>query len=239
MKKQESRIIPEKTNPKFLAQELKPYDYISAGLPGKAVLEIGCGDGYGALYLAKKAARVFAVDYEKEIIFRAKDKYPCANLEFLCMDATELGFKDESIDIICSFQCIEHIPEDKLHDYLAGIKRILKKTGKFYLSTLNLEHNMKSALTYEKNPAHCKEFKLAELERLLLQVFPNSRFMGLHLTLKHNLFQMLKKSGIMRSLPKSLNPVNKFYELVTTDDFEVNSKNLKRSIDFICICEKS
>lgn len=237
-KKTETRIVPEETPAKFLAEHLKAYEFAEDFVKGKKVLEVGCGDGYGSAYLAKAASEVVGVDYEKNVIVSAQRKYARRNLIFLCADATHLEFKDNSFDVVCSFQVIEHIPEDKLIHYLLEIRRVLKSDGAFYLSTLNLEHARKSALTYQKNSAHCKEFELESLKDLLSQAFDKVEILGLHLTLKHRLYLRLKKSGIFRFLPDARNPVSRFYNQVTTDDFEINNINLKKAIDFICICEK-
>lgn len=238
MKKIETRIIPEETNRKFYFEHLKPYEFMKDAAVGKKVLEIGCGDGYGSAYLAKIAKEVVSIDYEEDVILKAKTKYNIANLRFLNMDATNLQFEDSIFDIACSFQVIEHIPEEKLLDYLSEIKRVLKKGGTFYLSTLNLEHTMKSLLTYKKQPAHCKEFKLNELSDLLSKVFSGFEVYGLHLTAKHHFYLRLKKIGILNFLPAAINPVTRFYNQVITDDFVVTKDKLRKAIDFICVCNK-
>ena len=234
--KQETRIIPEETNPKFYAEHLKPYKFLENYAKGKKVLEIGCGDGYGSAYLAKVASEVVGIDYEADIILQAKDKYNAPNLRFIEMDATNLQFTDNLFDIACSFQVIEHIPEEKLIKYLSEVKRVLKKGGKFFLSTLNLNHTMKSLFTYTKNSAHCKEFRLEELKALLTSAFPTVEIYGLHLTLRHGLYQRLKKIGIFNFLPDKQNPVKRFYNKITTGDFIITPHNLQKAIDFICIC---
>ena len=239
MNKIETRIIPEETNAKFYAEHLMPYEFMRNDAVDKKILEVGCGDGYGSAYLAEVAAEVIGIDYEEAVVLRAQAKYKAPNLKFLSMDATNLQFKEYSFDIVCSFQVIEHIPEEKLLEYLSEIKRVLKKNGKLYLSTLNLEHTMKSPLTYKKNLAHCKEFTLPELKDLLSRVFSDIEIYGLHLTPKHRFYQRLKKIGIFNFLPDAVNPVAKFYHKATTDDFKITSINLEKAIDFICICRKN
>lgn len=236
--KQETRIIPEETAPKFLAQHLKPYEFLRQEAKDRTVLEIGCGDGYGSAYLAEAAEKVTGIDYEEVVIYQAQNKYKGANLKFVRMDAADLQFGDNSFDIICSFQVIEHIPEDAILQYLSEIKRVLKDDGKFYLSTLNVEHAVKSPLTYKKHPAHCKEFNRQELKDLLSQVFADVETYGLQLTPKHQFYQRLKKAGILNLLPGMLNPVNRFYQKVTTRDFKINSRTPQKAIDFICVCSK-
>lgn len=230
MNKPETRIIPEAVSPKFFAEHLKAYEFIKDSAKGKKVLEVGCGDGYGAAYLARVASEVTAVDYDQGVVAAALAKYGRANLKFLPMDAGALRFEDNSFDIVCSFQVIEHIPEAAIGRYLSEINRVLRPQGAFYLSTLNLEQAVKSPKTYEKNPAHCKEFVLAELKGLLLSEFASVEIYGLHLTPKHRFYQRLKKIGL---------PVKRFYESITTADFQVTSGNLRRCVSFICVCRKS
>jgi ubiquinone/menaquinone biosynthesis C-methylase UbiE len=234
----ETRIIPEEAPPKFYAEHLKAYEFARDFVKGKKVLEVGCGDGYGSAYLAKVAAEVTGMDYEKDVILRAKNKYSAKNLSFTDGDATRLQFADESFDAVCSFQVIEHIPEGQLLRYLLEIRRVLKNDGTFYLSTLNLEHSIKSPITYQKNPAHCKEFTLGELKELLGSAFSDVKIYGLHLTLRHSFYQRMKKIGIFRFLPNRVNPVIGFYSKVTTGDFKITANDLNKAIDFICVGKK-
>lgn len=236
--KEETRIIPEETAPKFLAQHLKPYEFLRQEAKGKTVLEIGCGDGYGSFYLAELAKEVIGIDYEDAVIYQAQNKYKRANLKFMRMDAANLQLADNSFDIVCSFQVIEHIPEDRLSRYLSEARRVLKDDGKFYLSTLNMEHVVKSPLTYKKHPAHCKEFNLEVLKGILSSVFSKVEIYGLQLTFKHRFYQRLKKIGIFNFTPKAINPVSRFYQKVTTKDFKISSRSITKAIDFICICSR-
>ncbi|MEW6101142.1 MAG: class I SAM-dependent methyltransferase [Candidatus Omnitrophota bacterium] len=235
-KKAESRVIPEETTPKFFAQNFKPYVFIGDFIKGKKVLEVGCGDGYGAHYLSGLAKTIIALDYEPEVVLQAKNKYKAKGLQFISMDAAELALKDALFEAVCSFQVIEHIPQEKLMKYLSEIKRVLKKGGRFYLSTLNLAHAMKSPRSYQKNPAHCQEFRLYRLKAFLAGVFRNVEVYGLHLSAKHNFIQRLKKIGIFNILPANLDPVKQFYARVSPDDFIVSGHNLEKASDFICIC---
>ena len=239
VEKYKKRVIPEETNARFFSQQLKAYEFARPGSSGKIVLDLGCGDGYGAAFLAKVAKEIIAIDYEEEIVLKARKKYNATNLKFVSMDVTNLGFKNESFDILCSFQVVEHIPEEKLTSYLSEIKRVLKNEGEFYISTLNLAKNIKSPSTYKKDRAHCKEFCFEEFKSLLEGAFTDVKIFGLFLTPKHEFYLRLKKIGIFNPLPPPLNPVRKFYDKVTTDDFQVLPIRKQKPIDFFAICKNS
>ncbi|MBF0532538.1 MAG: methyltransferase domain-containing protein [Candidatus Omnitrophica bacterium] len=239
MQKITGGIIPEAIDRKFYMQHLAPYDFIKPLIKGKRVLEIGCGDGYGAAYLAQTADQVIGVDFGEEVPAAARLKYPAANLTFEHMDALALGFGDNAFDAVCSFQVIEHIPEEQLTRYLSEIRRVLKAGGAAYISTLNLDHAMKSPLTYQKQAAHRKEFRYAELSDLLGGVFPGTRMYGLHSTLKQLFFHRLKRIGIFNFLPEKINPVKIFYQNMTTRDFQITAGRIRQASDFICVCFKN
>lgn len=236
--KVESRIIPESESRNLYIQNLKAYQFLNNNAKDKHVLDVGCGDGYGTAFLAQTAKSVIGIDYEERVIVSAQKKYIAGNLKYMHMDATRLRFKENEFDLVCSFQVIEHLPEDKIMLYLNELKRVLRVGGKLYLSTPNLDKMMKNPRTYNKNPAHCKEFKLEELRELLTRVFLDFDIFGLHPSPKYLFFLTLKKGGIFKSLSGNINPVTRFYNNIELSDFKIDKLNLKKSLDFICVCRK-
>jgi hypothetical protein len=97
---------------------------------------------------------------------------------------------------------------------------------------------MKDPYTYEKNPAHRKEFRFEELRDILSIVFDDFDIYGLHPALRHLFYLILKKSGIFKPLPDPLNPVARFYKNIGLEDFRVKDSDLKNASDFICVCKK-
>ena len=72
------------------AEHIARYMFIG-NVQGKRVLDVGCGVGYGADYLAKKgAAEVVGVDYSDEALTYAKEHYIAPNLAFFKDDAQKL-----------------------------------------------------------------------------------------------------------------------------------------------------
>ena len=229
-------LIPEHNDAKFVSQHLSAYAYLRRWAAGKRVMEIGFGEGYGANYLAEVASEVIAFDVTPGNIPRAKEKYTKPNLQFRLSDGVCYDVPDASIDLLGSFQVIEHIPERHIPTYLKELRRVLKPDGFACITTLNLDNAMKPGEPYEKLRFHEKEFTGPELEQLLKQHFPAVEMNGLYLSPKHHLFQRLKKWGLLRWGPPSLNPVARFYENVTVDHFTVRRGVKPYALDLIAVC---
>ena len=232
-------MVPEHHDAKFVAQHLAAYHYVRRWTAGKRVLEVGFGEGYGADYLAQVADEVVALDVTEGNIPRAQERYPRPNLQFQLIQDGRFDAADASFDLVSSFQVIEHIPEPMIPEYLREICRVLKPDGIACISTLNLDNAMKPGKPYTKLCYHEKEFTGPELDRLLRQFFPSVEMLGLYLTPAHRLFQRLKKWGMARLGPSTLNPVARFYSDVTVDDFRVRPGVNRAALDLIAICRKT
>jgi len=129
------------------------------------ILDLGCGLGWGGSFLSPKGY-VIGLDIDKEAIREAKRRYASnSNVEFICADATNLPFRDKSLDTVVSIENIEHIKDQE--KYIQTVYRVLKKDGILVLSTPNrLDPHMKleKALgIYQPNPYHTHEFSPKEL----------------------------------------------------------------------------
>ena len=234
-----SGILPEETHPKFLARHFSAYHFALPHVKDKDVLEIGFGDGYGANFLADSARSVKAVDVLEKNVALAANKYKRNKLEFKKTDTAYSEFADNTFDAVVSFQVIEHIPENEIAGYLESIKRVLKKGGVAFISTLNLAKNKKPNRPYAKNPFHIKEFIFEDLNVVIKSVFSDYEIQGLFYTKRLNFFERLKKLGIFKHVPRPLNIVDKFYKNITVNDFVWKKENLSECIDFMVICRKN
>jgi len=140
--------------------------YLTAGhlAGGKHVLDVACGEGYGADYLARFAERVCGVDIDAQAVKQARARYRRKNLFFEQGSAEKLPFADAAFDMATSFETIEHLPPGKQEPFLEEVLRILKPGGFLLISTPNKQRTEKFP---EKNPYHLKEFYLDEFTSLL------------------------------------------------------------------------
>ncbi|WP_430409048.1 class I SAM-dependent methyltransferase [Kordia sp.] len=140
---------------------LKAYHLVAPFIHGN-VLEIGCGEGYGVELLYKNAAALTLIDKSPYTAETIKEKYPKATIiQERIPPLTQL--KDNSFDVIVSFQVIEHIKDATL--YLEEIRRVLKPSGKAYISTPN------ALKTIARNPWHYKEYTFENLSNLFEKTF--------------------------------------------------------------------
>ena len=108
-------------------------------ITGKKILDVGCGNGDFANYLALNYnADITAVDFSTESIKIAnlkKEKFKAATNTFMVADAKALPFADGVFDYAVSCECLEHVPDpQKMIDELY---RVVKKNGVVILTTEN------------------------------------------------------------------------------------------------------
>ena len=135
------------------------------------VLEIGCGDGYGAELLSGSGADVVALDVDLNSISFAKRKYKKSNLSFEWYDGTTIDYADHTFDVIVSFQVVEHVADVKR--YLENIKRVLKPGGVFIITTPNRTYRLTPSQE-PWNEFHLREYDLRSLKKEFDTVFPET-----------------------------------------------------------------
>jgi ubiquinone/menaquinone biosynthesis C-methylase UbiE len=108
--------------------------YIKRFTKNIKLLDLGCGEGSGLVYLNKSGYKhTFGVEVSPERLRRAHKKLPTTtNLKKLMVNEN-LPFKNELFDVIVSLVVIEHT-ENPLK-YLSEIKRVLKKNGHVIISS--------------------------------------------------------------------------------------------------------
>lgn len=135
---------------------------------GKRVLDAACGEGYGSFLLANAAAAVTGIDVSMDAITHAGARYARPNLAFAAGSVTRLPLPPASIDLIVSFETIEHLPEQR--EMLAEFRRVLTDDGVLVISSPNRPvYNEGGGL---ENHYHVRELDRAELCDLLSPAFP-------------------------------------------------------------------
>ena len=142
---------------------------------GRRVLDAACGEGYGSALLAEVAATVVGVDIDSEVVAHATARYARpGRLAFEAASVTRLPLADGSVDIVVSFETIEHLTAEDQGPMLAEFARVLAPAGFLILSSPNrIEYS--EARGYA-NPFHLKELDGEELASLLRPTFSAQRW---------------------------------------------------------------
>ena len=141
---------------------------------GKRVLDIASGEGYGSALLAQNAASVVGVDIAPDAVAHATTKYQADNLEYRLGSCAAIPLADHSVDVVVSFETIEHHYE---HDAMMHeIKRVLIPGGLLVISSPDkLEYSDRPSYN---NPFHVKELYRGEFTSLLEAYFKHHYIAG-------------------------------------------------------------
>jgi len=172
--------------------------------PG-SILEIGCGEGYGADYLVKSGNEVVATDFDPQALSYAGSKYP--EVRFCAAHGTKLPFLSDTFDFALSFQVIEHIKDDNA--FLKEVFRVLKPAGVFFLTTPNRRLRL---LPFQKpwNTCHVREYSDIGLKKLFYHNSFDVQMSGVStkpefLTMEINRVKQSPAKLILKSLYSTLN----------------------------------
>jgi SAM-dependent methyltransferase len=151
------------------------YCVVLPAAAGKRVLDAACGEGYGSMLLYGVAASVIGVDIDPIAIGHAKSRYADrTNLRFVQGSCTALPLADASVDLVISFETIEHLAEQEA--MLAEFRRVLVRDGVLMISSPNKA--VYSGETGYANHFHVRELTREELNALLASGFPQQAWYG-------------------------------------------------------------
>jgi O-antigen biosynthesis protein len=160
------RLLPERQQGELVhAEHLARYRFAAALAPGRGVLDVACGEGYGTAMLAEAGADAVAgVDIDQETVEHARRRY---GLEFRRADIAELPFADASFELAVCFETIEHVPDgDRV---LAELRRVLTDDGLLVVSTPNASEYLIGT------EFHAREYEADEFVALLHRHFEDVR----------------------------------------------------------------
>jgi SAM-dependent methyltransferase len=232
------RIVPDEVEPGVVALHLKRYEFCEPRCAGRAVLDAGCGVGYGSAFLGRTAQRVLGVDLSPEAIAYAQGRYRSENVEFEVMDLAALELPDASFDVVCAFETIEHVPDRDavLHE----LARVLRQDGALLVSTPQVRQTTESPA----NPFHYVEYARADFEALLRRHFGEVELYGQRRlqTRRHRLAQQLDAFGLRRRSPllrrASVLLGTAPITAVTTDGIVIDQEQLDRASELVAACTR-
>lgn len=140
---------------KFVAKMLKRSD---------SVLEVGSGSGIGSMFLSQHCKHVTGIDVKTTEVEEAKGINIRENVDFIAQDLFELTL-EKKFDVVVSLDVIEHLSEQKAHQFLGAQTSHLADAGMLIVGTPSIySYPYQSALS---QASHVKCYDLPELLELM------------------------------------------------------------------------
>lgn len=103
--------------------------------PNSKLLELGCGNGIASRLINQAGFDIVGTDISHLFLEEARN-WENSKLRYQVCDVLELPYEDDSFDVICSNELIEHLPDAETA--LKEMIRVVRKDGKVVLSGPNL-----------------------------------------------------------------------------------------------------
>lgn len=143
----------------------KPYrrliEFVKKNRPCLA-LDVGCGTGTDAIFLAQKGFEVTGIDISKEAIKRAKKKAKKAKVKvnFVVGDVFNMPFKDESFKFVNDNGCLHLLDKKGWKKFIKEVYRVMKIGGKFLLKCFSDKEPPNPKIPYRLSKEEIREYFL-------------------------------------------------------------------------------
>jgi SAM-dependent methyltransferase len=223
--------IPEENY--WFRRHLAVYEWIAARVPGRRVVDLACGEGYGSAVLARAAATVVGVDANPDAFAHARAKYTAANATFE-RDMVERWTGD--VDCVVFLQTIEHVPDpDAVLDH---VRALIGPAGVAYVSTPNVLTLAPKGAERSGNPWHMREYRPPEYGALCARHFSRVDLLGVFhaRTLRaHELALRLGWDRVHAALRLTGPFYARFTPAITARDFALRRGRLERALDLLAV----
>ena len=226
--------VPEENY--WFRRHLAVYRWIGEHCRDKRVVDMACGEGYGAAVLAQTAAAVIGVDANPEAFEHARLRYRAPNLSFE-RALVEQFDQGAPFDAIVFLQTIEHVEQpDQL---LARFASLLAPGGVLFVTTPNRLTLAPPGAERSGNPWHVREYAPDEFAALVRPAFGAVELLGLFHARKLRLHELAIRAGWDRVHP-ALHLTKPFYgrfvPSIDERDFALRAGPLERALDLLAIC---
>lgn len=113
------------------------------------VLDVGTGRGSFVEVLAEcfdEQTKIVGIDTYNQAIEFAKENFKRENIEFFCMNAAKMEFRDNSFDVVCISNTLHHLPD--MSEVLKEMKRVLKPQGYFIINEMFCDNQSQIQLSH-------------------------------------------------------------------------------------------
>lgn len=184
----------EYNNPKFVTKNDEPqqdtlrfFKYLKKEqkyiLENRFILDLGCGTGRNANYLAEKGNKVIGIEISKKALAigkeRAKEKGLIVDYRFGDI-GENYDIEDESIDIILDVTSSNSLNEEGRENYLKEMFRVLKTGGFIFVRALCKDGDENAKFLLKNNPGKYYNTYIIKELGLTERVFSKEDFIKMY-----------------------------------------------------------
>lgn len=143
----------------------RPYkeliEFVKKNEPCSA-LDVGCGTGTDAIFLAQNGFEVTGIDIAKAAIKRAKNKARQAGVEvnFIVGDIFDMPFESESFDFINDNGCFHLLDKRRWRRFINEVHRVMGSSGKYLLKCFSDKEPPNPKIPYRLSEEEIREYFL-------------------------------------------------------------------------------
>jgi 2-polyprenyl-3-methyl-5-hydroxy-6-metoxy-1,4-benzoquinol methylase len=226
--------VPEENY--WFRRHLVVYEWIARRVAGRRVVDLACGEGYGAAVLARTAEAVVGVDANPEAYEHARLRYSGPRLRF---ERTMIELWEGDAECVVLLQTIEHVADP--HALLGRIRGQVAPGGVAYVSTPNVLTLAPPGAERSGNPWHVREYRPAEFHALCAAHFGSVELLGVSHARRLRAHDVALRLGWDR-VHAALGVTDAFYGRFTpalsTRDFALRPgppERLARSLDLLAV----
>lgn len=220
----------------ILTRNLARYHFVAPHVSG-ALLEVGCGRGYGLEIVSTRSARAVGIDLSTEFLARARQQ--ASHAAIVCASGEALPIVGDFFDCVLAFDVIEHAHDDA--HFIAELKRVARPDAMVALSTPNRLISSGGRIR-PLDPYHVREYLAGEFRDLLSRNFSTFELFG-----QHELSgSTLSRNGLMDRIPVRLKYLfpHSIQSLLSVairpplrlEDCRFETTELERAHTFLALC---
>ena len=224
--------VPEENY--WFRRHLVVYEWIAQRVHGRRVVDLACGEGYGASVLGRTAASVVGVDANPDAFEHANLKYTGERVRFeRDMVETWTG----TVDCVVFLQTIEHVQDPDA--VLARLRDLVGPAGVVYVSTPNVLTLAPPGEPRSGNPWHVREYRPEEFRALCARQFTHVDLLGLFHARKLRVHELAIARAGWDAVHERLGVTRAFYDrftpAITVRDFRLRRGELERALDLLAV----
>jgi 2-polyprenyl-3-methyl-5-hydroxy-6-metoxy-1,4-benzoquinol methylase len=145
-----------RSDPRHLGFLLSRYKFVAKMLSGRDdVLEIGCGDGFGAHVVLQEVGSVHGVDFDPVFIRMAQEEFATSRLSYEVADLIE-GPVQPPREAVYSLDVLEHIDPSAEDAFMRNLLLSVRDPGVAIIGMPSLEGQAYASVWSKEGHVNCK-----------------------------------------------------------------------------------